>query len=197
MKNLNLLAAALCTLATVPAFSADMLANRLGVTANALMSNPSATGNDTLANSNTALGGGVFIGIPLAARVELEPGVFYLNRSFNIGPFSYSTQMLQVPVLARVWPVSVFSLGLGAYYSQDVGGLTTGNDLGGIAAAGFDIPIQKTFGFILDGRLSQSFSSNASFADQTWRYRDVQALIGLRFTLGDPYQSQTAPLSSL
>jgi len=177
--------------------SASTFATRLGVTATALVANPAIVGESRMsANSNTSLGGGVLLGIPLTTKVEIEPGVFYLNRSFISGTAKYSTQLLQFPVLARVWPINIFSIGLGPYFSTDVGGYTTGYDWGGMLAAGFDIPIQKSFGFILDGRFSQSLRADAIIADSTWRYRDAQVLAGLRFTLGDPKISQTAPASN-
>lgn len=182
---------------------------RFGVLGNMLFSNPASMAGR---NNDIALGAGGVLQLPVGGKVHFEPGLFYLNRSWqktNTTAFgqtadtTYTNTLLQAPVMLRVWPVPFASFGLGGYYSRYISKVNASADIGGstrtrtmsnadlgiglddwglVASLGFDIPMSKTFGVLAEARATQSLSTPNNPVNN-WGSRDVQALLGLRVAM--------------
>jgi hypothetical protein len=162
----------------------------------------SATGKTV--GSQTAFGGGLLIGLPLAMRLSIETGALYFNRNWTdttTGSNTLSSQVLEVPVLLK-FHLRFLSIGAGGYYSSNIGSLnetgTVNNsslgfgqyginpyDYGLIGDVGVHIPLGRGFLLRVDGQYLYGLVNIATAPANTVQYRDFQVLAGFTFIFGD------------
>ena len=169
---------------------------QIGVVGNYTAANPSEIrgGSATTAGSaDDPIGAGVLFQAPLGKSASIGPEVHYLTRSGGVARDNF--QMLHVPVIARVYPFRILSLGFGGYYSRVLSDRNASrvaspalqfsdNDYGAVGVAGFDIPVSSGVGIIAEGRLTQSIASKVGDAD-TWNDRNLQGVAGIRLNLSE------------
>ncbi len=170
----------------------------VGVIGNYTVANPSEINGGSNASFGTAQnpgGGGVLVQAPLMGMYSsIGAEAQYLVRSSGVAG-QENFQMLHIPVIARVYPFRILSLGLGGYYSRVLTGRNASrvpspalqfsdNDYGAVGVAGVDIPVGKAFGIIAEGRLTQSIASQVGDAN-TWNDRNLQGVAGVRLNLSE------------
>jgi hypothetical protein len=150
-------------------------------------------------------GGGISMGFRIFERIDVEPALYVLPRSFsvtsNITPRSdYTFMTLQVPLLLRYWFSESLSLGLGPYWVHGMGNVTLsqGSSSGGIGydnlswsredfglAGSFRIrlPINELMSIVLDERVLWGISNLDQSGTQNLRLRDLQSWGGVSFNL--------------
>jgi hypothetical protein len=168
---------------------------------------PAGTGY-TLGNS-TGVGLGALLGAPLFPGLELQIGALYFPRGthvegsyagFTAGNLNLTAKQLQVPVLVRFTLLPVLSAGVGAYYARalsdfeltgDIAGVSIPSvtrtdlkkdDFGLVASVSANFPIVPLFSILVDARYLLGLS-NVNTGTATSRYRDIQLLAGVSFSI--------------
>lgn len=119
---------------------------------------------------------------------------------------SYNEKALQFPLIFRLWPVPFMNFGLGGHFTKYLGtiaysvkrqgssqpvrtelkrstGQRTESDYGAIASLGFDIPLKRALGLVIDGRYIYGIRDNDRGASNL-KMHEIQGWAGLRFGLG-------------
>lgn len=146
-------------------------------------------------------GAGLFLEFeptPSAGVFGVEPGLVYMQRNIGYGStLTEKTTWVQVPILARLHFLGI-SLGAGPYLAHATGdikeelGSTTATvtysdagvstiDYGVIAALGFNIPVPFVAKPFVEGRYDIGLKNLSKSEGTTYKYKDMQVLLGLRF----------------
>jgi hypothetical protein len=157
-------------------------------------------------SSKIGYGAGMLIGLPLTYHLSFEFGGLYVTRKFDQTDLTISSEehAIQVPALFRLRFNRFISFGVGGYYAQNVGDITSTSDVTGVpstnspassgykasdyglmASVAFHIPLSYTCDLLLDGRYAYGLDNEVSDAalagSNSVKSRDAQAVIGLTF----------------
>jgi hypothetical protein len=158
------------------------------------VSKPSQNVNTDTYGTKVGFGGGVLLDFRLMERTMFEIGGLYVNRKPNDTTLGVVTTLpaIQVPVLLRWYLNPMFSIGVGGYYADGQGNnyaasnLKT-SDYGLVGSVGLRFPMTMTTRFLVDVRydygLTNVYTDPNSTGD-TYKNRDLQALVGFQFALG-------------
>jgi hypothetical protein len=202
----------------VSKYSTAGLNPSLSIAGDVLFSGPYAQQNgiNLSFSGRESLGGGLLMSFVINKSFGLEIGTLYLNQTFteqnydsNFGAVTAteSSGILHFPVLLKFYPLRIFSIGLGAFYTlaisnwsityTDSSGVShTDNvsyaarnlgtsDFGAVISAGLNIPLSDLFSVFGDLRLTQSLTSMATQNTSNWQYRNFQILAGVTFNFGE------------
>jgi hypothetical protein len=133
----------------------------------------------------TVFGVGALASFPIFPLFRLETGVLYLPHGYSQGAVDTTLKTFHVPVLVRLEPIPLISLGAGGYVGFATGQVSTYDN---IASRGQDYTYEQLnwgktdFGFLI------SASLNLPVAPMTALFLDVRYLVGLKNidnTIGD------------
>ncbi|MBC7691413.1 MAG: outer membrane beta-barrel protein [Methylotenera sp.] len=166
-------------------------------------------------NSKLSPGFGVLVNIPLTV-ISLQTGLLYVTKSFGIDDqsgfkdFYLKFKSLQVPVLARISPFPMLTVGLGGYYALGVGKITAGaafndpqlppnsrfdesgsyadtqfkrSDFGLEAAVGLKVPVDLGISIVGDARYLFGLLNRHTGTSGSMKTRDLEFLAGVSFDI--------------
>jgi hypothetical protein len=192
---------------TYPVYAMDITLTEYGVFH---LSMPSLSSNidPTLrASPNFALAVGGTIGLKLHKDMELEVGLIYLPRNFNltatgnapgIPASTYSTVTAQMPVLFRYWLSPNLSAGVGLYLGSGMGYVTVSQtdqqlsyddlywahfEIGGVVSLRLNYPLNELASVVLDERFTFSLANLYLSGAGSYANHDLQSCLGISFEL--------------
>jgi hypothetical protein len=198
---MRVLLVSLCLLVSGSAFAAfDVSVVGIGDIAT-----PSADPSFEIGNK-FGLGFGANLEVDIAPMWSLEAGLFHVNRKYaaeNIalgGLLSptVSSRYLMIPLLLRWGLLETFTIGAGGYYASALGDLSLSqgsisvdipysnlslskSDFGLVGSARLKLPLAPTLSILADGRYLLGLSDVNEISSQSFKWRDMQFLLGLAF----------------
>ena len=151
------------------------------------------------------IGLGLSAGFALTERIDIEPAILYVPRSFSVTNAnsprtSYNLTSTHIPIVVRYWLNPNFSIGVGPYLAHASGNIvitqgshvsTVGygnlswaqDDVGFLASFRYRSKINELMSLILDARLVLGTSNLDQTEKQSYYNRDIQTLVGISFIL--------------
>jgi Outer membrane protein beta-barrel domain len=174
---------------------------------NVNISNTTGTASASSSSNGTSFGGGVLLAGSLAPMFQLEVGALYLPRTItasdNSGDSLNTTfNTLQVPVVLRLSPAPILSLGVGGYFAEGLGSVSQTATSGGVSqtstesysaanwsATDFGLlgsirlgaPVAPLVKLFVDGRYVMGLKNLDTTNDTTTHAKDIQILAGVSF----------------
>jgi hypothetical protein len=196
---------AVATLLALPSANAGLRFSVFGAGTFSSIKNTAAVATTT-SSAKLGIGGGAQLELMLGQVVGLELGGLYLQRKFSTtdsllaitaeSTFTY----VQIPLQVRFWLGRFVTLGVGGYYAMGLGDIkstalgipitttyaaagTKTSDYGLLGSLGFNIPLGTSVAILAEGRYAYGMQDLNVTKDPagTAKWRDMQALIGLRF----------------
>jgi|GEM_PF-2900414 len=160
------------------------------------------SGTPIVFSSNTAFGVGGLLGFTANWLLTFETGLLYMPRKFAQPSFSDVTlTTLQFPLILRFQFVPFFSVGVGGYFAQGIGNVSTTatgsststdvdyatfnlskSDIGLIGSAALYLPVLPTMSLLADFRYLLGLKNISLASTTTIRLREFQILFGLRLS---------------
>lgn len=199
MTRNRCLLAALCLLGASLVIFAAPPAHAIGFTlygaSNISQLTVTSSAGTVKSSSELTFGGGASVIYPWTSWLHFDFGALYLGRKYGSAGRTNSLSMIELPVLARLWLGSYFTLGFGPYFSLGLGNVNhsamgsisfsdaglKSTDIGGVLDVGILFPLFSSASLLLEGRYTSSLLNVAVESDLTRKFNDIQALIGITF----------------
>jgi hypothetical protein len=167
----------------------------------------SSSPSDSLqTQSKSSVGIGASFGIEFLDKFAVEPGVFYLARSFLLGPSTssqteYNLTTIQFPIIFRFWAHRSFSIGAGPYLAHGIqkvrvtpagqGSNTFAftdlnwapDDIGAVGSIKYRAPLNEILNLVIEGRYLYGLKNIDLSEGGNLRFRDLQGLVGISYNL--------------
>ena len=159
--------------------------------------NLTGTAGDRIAAPGVVIGGKASLGFGVTYSatdnpiINIEFGAFYIPRKISTGIVNeMSLNSIETPLLLRFTLLPLISVGAGVYYAYALNSPSatdafqySRHDLGFVFTARLDLPVLPGFGVVGDLRYLNGLRDLDNDAFNTFYFRDIQLLAGVRFDL--------------